>query len=94
MGIRTPKSVNTLALRRLLEALFSRPLMRREVDEITGNVNGPDVIYILRKREWELPCVRIPTVDRDGFPVQAGQYRMSSADRRRWMEALAAASAA
>ncbi len=73
------------AYTRLLAALFQQPRMRREVDEITGNVNGPDVIYELRSCGWELPCARIPVTDRDGYPVQAGQYSMTAADRQNWL---------
>lgn len=73
------------AYTRLLAALFQQPRMRREVDDITGNVNGPDVIHELRACGWELPCERIPTTDRDDRPVQAGQYSMTLQDRQHWL---------
>lgn len=44
MTNRTPTIPEHPAFRRLLAALFERERARRETDEITGNVNSPDVV--------------------------------------------------
>lgn len=82
---RTPTIPEHPAFRRLLAALFERDRARRETDDITGNVNSPDVVYQLRACGWELPCERIQVLDRDHRPVQAGRYSMTAADRQHWI---------
>lgn len=84
--VRIPTVPAHPSFRDLLAALSERPHMRRELNELTGNINAPDLVYELRARGWELVCERIITRDRYGHPVQAGRYSMTTADRQHWIE--------
>jgi hypothetical protein len=68
---------------RVIYALLRGPCTRTEVDAIAGASNGPEVIAQLRERRLTIPCVRIPSVDRDGIAVRSGQYRLTAADRHK-----------
>ncbi|HKT98053.1 MAG TPA: hypothetical protein VJS30_16235 [Paraburkholderia sp.] len=73
---------------RVLQALMRRPMPREEVDRVAGASNGPDLIFDLRGKGLEIPCVKVPCIDRDGLEVERGVYSTSGADRRkiaRWL---------
>ena len=71
--------------RRALEALLAGPLSREELDKVAGASNGPALIHRLRGRglDFDLPCDKLPTLDRDGAAVYRGEYCLSPADRVR-----------
>lgn len=78
---------------RALALLLRRPAKREELDRIAGCSNFPDLVAELRRRGLEIPCQRVPAIDRDGQEVKAGVYRLSDADRRkvaRWLAARVA----
>lgn len=70
---------NVRALR-VIQALSVRPRKREEIDRIAGASNGPDLIADLRRLGLELPCTKVPAVDRDGQYIRHGVYQFSSAD--------------
>ncbi|KVD37564.1 hypothetical protein WI84_13870 [Burkholderia ubonensis] len=73
---------------RVLHALMRRPMPREEVDRVAGCSNGPDLIFDLRDKGLEIPCVKVACVDRDGLAVERGIYSPSETDRRkiaRWL---------
>ena len=73
---------------RALALLLQRPAKREEVDRAAGASNGPELVAELRRRGLEVPCERVPALDRDGRPCRPGVYRLSASDRRkvaRWM---------
>lgn len=74
--------------RRVIHALLVRSRRREEIDRIAGASNGPELIAELRRRGLEVPCHRVPSVDRDGFVVRVGVYEFPPADAsaiRVWM---------
>ncbi len=73
---------------RALAGWQRRPMPREELDRVAGCSNGPDLVADLRARGLDLPCSRVPCIDRDGFEVKRGIYHFSEADRRkvaRWL---------
>jgi hypothetical protein len=73
---------------RVIHALLTRSRRREEIDRIGGCSNGPELIAELRRRGLEIPCDRVPVVDRDGFVVRVGVYEFPPADAsavRVWM---------
>lgn len=76
---------------RVIHAILARSRKREEVDRIAGCSNGPDLIAGLRSKGLELPCERVPAMDRDGFRIRYGVYHATPADRRklhRWLNSL------
>ncbi len=78
---------------RALRALLDGPLRREQLDRAAGVSNGPDLVMNLR-RDWrlEIPCKRVPVIDRDGRRVKVGLYALSANDRSKvlaWLNALA-----
>jgi len=69
--------------RRALQALLVAPLSREELDKVAGASNGPALIHRLRNLGFDLPCDKLPTLDRDGAAVYRGEYCLSPADRVR-----------
>lgn len=69
--------------RRVLEYLWSHvSAMREVVDRVAGSSNGPDVVARVRhKLNIEIPCDRIPAIDRDGKPCKPGRYSLTEGDR-------------
>lgn len=68
--------------RRVIVALLHGPLMREDVDRISGASNGPEVVYYLRRRMGlEIPCERVHGTDRDGRPCAPGRYSLTRRDR-------------
>jgi hypothetical protein len=73
-------TANPRALR-LLHALRRRSMPREQVDREAGCSNGPALIADLRDKGLELPCTRVPVIDRDGREVRRGVYHLSPRDR-------------
>lgn len=73
----------TLRQGRLLAALLEGPLSREQVDRIAGASNGPQVVLELRRLGLDIPCERVPCVDRDGAYGRRGSYSLTVADRLR-----------
>ena len=68
--------------RRVIVELLRGPLMREDVDRISGASNGPEVVYYLRRRMGlEIPCERVHGTDRDGRPCAPGRYSLTRRDR-------------
>ncbi|NYT61451.1 hypothetical protein H0A66_03815 [Alcaligenaceae bacterium] len=67
---------------RALSVLIDRPVMREELDRITGTSNAPDLVFGLRFKGLDIPCERLKAVDRDGKTCRPGRYSLSPADRR------------
>lgn len=80
-----PEFVGTANPRHLraLAALLRRPMPREHLDRACGASNGPDLVAELRRRGLDLPCDRVPVLDRDGREARRGIYRLTPADRRR-----------
>jgi len=55
---------------RAIHAMLSRSRKREEVDSIAGCSNAPELIAELRRRGLSVPCLRVPAIDRDGFPIR------------------------
>ena len=72
---------------RALAALLRRPRSRKQLDAVAGASNSPELVAELRRRGLEVPCVRSPCIDRDGFEVKRGIYYFTAKDKRlirRW----------
>ena len=79
---------------RVLALLLQRPAKREEIDSRAGCSNAPELVAELRRRGLEVPCERVPALDRDGRPCRPGVYHLSASDRRkvaRWMYSRPAA---
>jgi len=74
---------------RALGALLSRGLLSREdLDGIAGCANFPGIAFALRGKGFDLPCERVPRLDRDGRTCRPGFYRLSPTDRAKARELL------
>jgi len=59
---------------------------RKDLDEICGALNSPEVIRNLRLAGWGIPCKRIRVPDRDGKVCLPGVYYASDIERdRMWI---------
>ena len=73
---------------RALALLLQRPAKREEIDSRAGCSNAPELVAELRRRGLDVPCERVPALDRDGRPCRPGVYQLTASDRRkvaRWM---------
>ena len=73
---------------RALHALLRRPMPREQLDREAGASNGPALVSELRDRGLDLPCQKVPCLDRDGFEVRRGIYSFTRGDRiriARWL---------
>lgn len=73
---------------RAIHALLRRPMPREHLDREAGASNSPALVSELRDRGLDLPCQKVPVLDRDGKEVQRGVYRLSQRDRiriARWL---------
>lgn len=73
---------------RALAGLRRRPMPREELDRTAGCSNGPALVSDLRDKGLEIPCAKVPCIDRDGIEVERGIYSLSETDRRkvvRWL---------
>jgi hypothetical protein len=66
---------------RVLVGLETRARKREEIDRIAGCSNGPELIAELRRRGLDIPCDRVPAIDRDGKPTRPGVYHLNATDR-------------
>jgi hypothetical protein len=67
---------------RVIHSALVRSRKREEIDRIAGCSNAPELIAELRRRGLEFPCVRVPAIDRDGYPIRYGVYHLTNDDRR------------
>ena len=67
---------------RAIKALLNRSIFRYELDRVVGCTNAPDLISRLRCKGLDIPCERVPGVDRDGRIVRPGRYSLTQRDRR------------
>lgn len=78
---------------RVLIAITRRPMPREHVDIEAGASNGPELVAELRRRGLDVPCARVPCMDKDGFEVRRGVHYLTRNDRRiireffRWLNA-------
>jgi hypothetical protein len=68
---------------RAIHELSQRSRSRTELQSITGASNLPDLVSNLRCKGLEVPCDRVPVVDRDGKIVYPGIYSLNDHDRRK-----------
>ena len=68
---------------RAIHAGMTRPMPREHLDRVIGCSNSPDVIFRLRAKGLEYPCVKVPDTDRDGLPIMRGVYHLTEQDRRK-----------
>ena len=66
---------------RALRALAVGPLMREEVDRVSGSSNGPDIVAALVRAGWRIECTRVDRIDRDGRPCKPGRYTLNAGQR-------------
>ena len=82
LGTENPRQLRAIA------ALLRRPLPRKQLDDVAGASNSPQLVAQLRARGLDVPCQRVSFVDRDGRLCRPGVYCFTTADRRkvyRWM---------
>lgn len=68
---------------RALALLLQRPAKREEIDSRAGCSNAPELVAELRRRGLDVPCERVPALDRDGRPCRPGVYHLTASDRRK-----------
>ena len=68
---------------RVIQAIFTRPLPRQQLDQVAGCSNGPELVAELRRRGLDVPCTRTKKKDRDLFDCWPGVYHFTQADRRK-----------
>jgi hypothetical protein len=73
---------------RAIHALLTRPQRREHLDAVAGCSNAPELVAELRRRGLDVPCDRVPDLDRDGLPVRRGVYSLAKSDRRKINEWL------
>jgi hypothetical protein len=72
---------------RVIDALLLNPRTRKAIDMWGGCSNGPELVAELRRRGLDIPCDKVPYIDRDGLEVKCGIYHLTAADDgkiRRW----------
>jgi len=74
-GTENPRQLRALA------ALLRRPMPREHLDKEAGCSNAPDLVSNLRHKGLDIPCAKVPDIDRDGNEIQRGVYFLSDADR-------------
>ena len=67
---------------RAITAMLRRPISRKELDNVAGASNSPELVAELRRRGLDAPCERISFIDRDGFKCRPGVYSLTTGDRR------------
>jgi hypothetical protein len=74
--------------KRAVNALFNRPIMREDLDNIAGCSNGPELVAGLRRKGLSVPCDRVERFDKDGNACYPGQYSFTAEDKqivRNWL---------
>lgn len=51
---------------------------RKELDDVSGALNSPEVVRNMRNNGWDISCGRIEVQDRDGRLCRPGIYYVSS----------------
>ncbi len=73
--ISLPILPNSSRLLRVLSALATgKDLSHAQLSKIGGQLNGPDLVYQLKKRGWKIPCKRVRVIDRDGGSAYPGRW--------------------
>ena len=75
---------------RALCELLRRPAPREVLDKVAGCSNGPALVAHLREGGLDVPCERVPCLDRDGKEVRRGIYSLTKRDRWKAYGAFAA----
>lgn len=68
---------------RLIHALMTRPMPREHLDKFVGCSNGPDLVFRMRQKGLEIPCIKVPDRDRDGQPIRRGVFSFTDTDRKK-----------
>jgi hypothetical protein len=68
---------------RAIQALLTRPQTREHLDAVAGCSNSPELVAELRRRGLDVPCERVPDLDRDRRPIKRGVYYFLRSDRRK-----------
>lgn len=74
---------------RTLRALMNNSQMRKNIDQIAGCSNSPELISQLRHKGLEIPCERVERFDRDGNACWPGLYQLTPEDKaivRDWLK--------
>lgn len=72
----------TLRQQRAIDALLQGPVQTNRLPALAGVNNGPDLVAKLRRKlVLALPCAIKTVTDRDGRRIEAGEYRLTAADR-------------
>ena len=73
---------------RVIHFLLNRPMPRKQFDRSVGCSNGPDLVFRMRQKGLEIPCIKIDAIDRDGKPCRPGVFYLTDSDRKkinRWL---------
>lgn len=68
---------------RAIHALMTRPMPREHLDKFVGCSNGPDLVFRMRQKGLEIPCIKVHDRDRDGLPIRRGVFSFTDADRKK-----------
>ena len=68
---------------RAIHFLMIRPMPREQLDKAVGCANSPDLIFRLRKKGLEIPCLKIEAIDRDGLPCRPGVFYLTESARKK-----------
>ena len=81
----TSKFIGTTNPRELraIHFLMIRPMPREQLDKAVGCANSPDLIFRLRQKGLEIPCIKIKAIDRDGLPCRPGVFYLPESDRKK-----------
>lgn len=66
---------------RAIHALMQRARLKNDLQAITGASNTPELVAELRRRGLEIPCEKVPMLDRDGLVTRPGIYSFNAPDR-------------
>ena len=72
---------NPRQLRALYELMNHDFVSRVALGHRAGCINTPDLVDQLRKRNLQIPCVKVPVKDRDGRTCRVGEYYLTPLDR-------------
>jgi hypothetical protein len=72
----------TLKQQRTIRALVDGPVMREDLDRLTGASNSPETVRQLRSKGVDIICVLVMKVNRDGQPCWPGRYSLTPTARQ------------
>ena len=85
----TKLKVNTQREYRFIQALLRHgSVSRKDMDEICGAQNSPEVKRSLKDRGWPIKCQRVKMYDRDGNACYPGVYYLEERDLCKAMVAV------